>query len=378
MFDYMTLKLIWWLLIGVLLIGFAIMDGHDMGVGTLLPFVGKNDVERRVVINTVAPHWDGNQVWFITAGGAIFAAWPFVYAIAFSGLYWAMLLLLAALFFRPVGFEYRSKIASDRWRNNWDWALFIGSAVPALLFGVAFGNLFLGIPFQIDDTMRAFFSGSFFDLLHPFALLVGVVSLSLLMLQGGSYLVHRTDGVIQERVKRINRYSAAVLLIGFTLAGVWLSQMRGLRIVEMADPNAAMNPLMKQVAVVPGGWLSNYAVNPALWVFPALVYGGVLATLWLQRAKHTLSGFVTMSLAVLGTIMTAGVALFPFVMPSSENPNMSLTLWDAASSRYTLGVMLVVVLIFIPIILTYTSIAYRIMRGKVTTEYVKANDKALY
>lgn len=279
MFDYMTLKLIWWLLIGVLLIGFAIMDGHDMGVGTLLPFVGKNDVERRVVINTVAPHWDGNQVWFITAGGAIFAAWPFVYAIAFSGLYWAMLLLLAALFFRPVGFEYRSKIASDRWRNNWDWALFIGSAVPALLFGVAFGNLFLGIPFQIDDTMRAFFSGSFFDLLHPFALLVGVVSLSLLMLQGGSYLVHRTDGVIQERVKRINRYSAAVLLIGFTLAGVWLSQMRGLRIVEMADPNAAMNPLMKQVAVVPGGWLSNYAVNPALWVFPALVYGGVLATL---------------------------------------------------------------------------------------------------
>ena len=378
MFDYMTLKLIWWLLIGVLLIGFAIMDGHDMGVGTLLPFVGKNDVERRVVINTVAPHWDGNQVWFITAGGAIFAAWPFVYAIAFSGLYWAMLLLLAALFFRPVGFEYRSKIASDRWRNNWDWALFIGSAVPALLFGVAFGNLFLGIPFQIDDTMRAFFSGSFFDLLHPFALLVGVVSLSLLMLQGGSYLVHRTDGVIQERVKRINHYSAAVLLIGFTLAGVWLSQMRGLRIVEMADPNAAMNPLMKQVAVVPGGWLSNYAVNPALWVFPALVYGGVLATLWLQRAKQTLSGFVTMSLAVLGTIMTAGVALFPFVMPSSENPNMSLTLWDAASSRYTLGVMLVVVLIFIPIILTYTSIAYRIMRGKVTTEYVKANDKALY
>lgn len=378
MLDYMTLKLIWWLLIGVLLIGFAIMDGHDMGVGTLLPFVGKNDVERRVVINTVAPHWDGNQVWFITAGGAIFAAWPFVYAIAFSGLYWAMLLLLAALFFRPVGFEYRSKIVSDRWRNNWDWALFFGSSVPALLFGVAFGNLFLGVPFQIDDTMRAFFSGSFFDLLHPFALLVGVVSLTLLMLQGGSYLVHRTEGVIQERVKRINRYSAAVLLSGFSLAGVWLSRMNGMRITELADPNASINPLMKQVEVVAGGWLGNYAAHPVLWVFPALVYVGVLATLWLQRKKHTLSGFVAMSLAVLGMIMTAGVALFPFVMPSSAAPEMSLTLWDAASSHYTLGVMLVVVLIFVPMILIYTSIAYRIMRGKVTTEYVQANDKALY
>lgn len=378
LFDYMTLKLIWWDLVGVLLIGFAIMDGHDMGVGTLLPFVGKNDVERRVLINTVAPHWDGNQVWFITAGGAIFAAWPFVYAIAFSGLYWAMLLLLAALFFRPVGFEYRSKIASDRWRNNWDWVLFVGSAVPALLFGVAFGNLFLGIGFQIDDTMRAFFSGSFFDLLHPFALLTGVISLAMLMLQGGSYLVHRTEGAIQNRVKTINRYSGAVVVVGFTLAGVWLAQMNGLRIVEMGDPNQAMNPLMKQVEVVAGGWLANYVSHPILWLFPLLVYVGVAATLWLQSVKHTLSAFVAMSLAVLGMIMTAGVALFPFVMPSSENPNMSLSLWDVASSQYTLNVMLIVVIIFVPIVLTYTAVAYRVMRGKVTTDYVRANDKALY
>ena len=378
MLDYMTLKLIWWLLIGVLLIGFAIMDGHDMGVGTLLPFVGKNDLERRAVINTIAPHWDGNQVWFITAGGAIFAAWPFVYAIAFSGLYWAMLLLLAALFFRPVGFEYRSKIASDRWRNNWDWAIFIGSAVPALLFGVAFGNLFLGVPFKIDDTMRAFFSGHFFQLLHPFALLVGVVSLTLLMLQGGSYLAHRTEGVIQARVKKINWYAGVVNLLAFTLAGVWVSQMEGMRIVTMSDPNLAMNPLMKQVSMVPGGWLTNYASMPALWIFPALVYLCVLATLALQSKHRTLLGFVTMSLAVVGTILTAGVALFPFVMPSSDNPTMSLTLWDAASSKYTLNVMLWVAIIFVPIILTYTSWAYRVMRGKVTVEYVKANDKALY
>lgn len=378
MFDYMTLKLIWWLLIGVLLIGFAIMDGHDMGVGTLLPFVGKNDLERRAVINTIAPHWDGNQVWFITAGGAVFAAWPFVYAIAFSGLYWAMLLLLAALFFRPVGFEYRSKIASDRWRGNWDWAIFFGSAIPALLFGVAFGNLFLGVPFEIDDTMRAFFSGNFFQLLHPFALLVGVVSLTLLMLQGGSYLAHRTEGVIQKRVKKINGYVGVINLLAFTLAGVWVSQMEGMVIVKMSDPNLAMNPLMKEVAIAPGGWLANYGAVPALWAFPALVYTGVLGTLVLQNRHHTLWGFFLMSLAVLGTIMTAGVALFPFVLPSSVNANMSLTLWDAASSRYTLNVMLWVAIIFVPIVLTYTSWAYRVMRGKVTVEYVKANDKALY
>ena len=378
LFDYMTLKIIWWLLVGVLLIGFAIMDGHDMGVGTLLPFVAKNDVERRVVINTVAPHWDGNQVWFITAGGAIFAAWPFVYSIAFSGLYWAMLLLLAALFFRPVGFEYRSKIASDRWRNNWDWAIFIGSAVPALLFGVAFGNLFLGVPFKIDETMRSYYTGNFFQLLHPFALLSGVVSLTMLLLQGGAYLAHRTEGNIQARTKKINRYAAIVNLLAFTIAGFWVAQLNGLHITKMADPNMSMNPLMKEVAVVPGGWLANYKAMPSLWTFPALTYLGVIGSIVLQSKNRTLLSFVAMSLAIVGTIMTAAVALFPFVMPSSVDPNMSLTLWDVASSQYTLNVMLWVVIIFVPIVLTYTAWSYRVMRGKVTPEYVKANDKTLY
>ncbi len=378
LFDYMTLKLIWWLLIGVLLIGFAIMDGHDMGVGSLLPFVGKTDAERRVVINTVAPHWDGNQVWFITAGGAVFAAWPFVYSIAFSGLYWAMLLLLSALFFRPVGFEYRSKIASERWRNNWDWLLFVGSSVPALLFGVAFGNLFLGIPFEIDETMRAHFTGNFFQLLHPFALLCGVVSLTMLMLQGGSYLAHRTEGNVQARTQKINRYAAIVNLLAFTIAGFWVSQMKGLHITQIPDVNTVLNPLMKDVAVVPGGWLSNYQAMPILWIFPILVYLGVIATLALQRSEHTLISFACMSIAVLSTIMTAAVALFPFVLPSSADPRMSLTLWDAVSSKYTLNVMLWVAIIFVPIVLTYTAISYRVMRGKVTVEYIKANDKALY
>ena len=176
MFDYITIRFIWWLLIGVLLIGFAIMDGHDMGVGTLLPWIGKTDSERRVLLNTVGPHWDGNQVWLITGAGALFAAWPFVYATAFSGFYWAMLAVLWTLFLRPVGFDYRSKLSNPRWRRFWDWILFVSGVVPPLVFGVAFGNLLEGVPFNFDDTLRASYTGNLWMMLNPFALLCGLVS----------------------------------------------------------------------------------------------------------------------------------------------------------------------------------------------------------
>lgn len=175
--DYATLKLIWWLLVGVLLIGFALTDGFDMGATALLPFLGKTDDERRIVINTVGATWEGNQVWLITAGGAMFAAWPLVYAASFSGFYFAMLLVLFALFFRPVGFDYRSKRTDPRWRAGWDWGLFIGGFVPALVFGIAFGNLLQGVPFQFDSDLRVTYHGSFWALLNPFALLCGLVSL---------------------------------------------------------------------------------------------------------------------------------------------------------------------------------------------------------
>ena len=182
LFDYLTLKIIWWLFVCVLLVGFALLDGFDLGVGTLLPFLARTDEQRRVLLNAIGPTWEGNQVWFITAGGAMFAAWPFVYATAFSGFYWAMLLVLFALFFRPVGFEYRSKVADPRWRNAWDWGLFVGGAVPALVFGVAFGNLLQGVPFELDGFMRSTYTGSFWGLLNPFGLLAGVVSLSMLVM----------------------------------------------------------------------------------------------------------------------------------------------------------------------------------------------------
>ena len=249
MFDYEVLKLIWWVLIGVLLIGFALTDGFDMGAMALMPFVGKTDNERRVAINTIAPHWDGNQVWFITAGGALFAAWPMVYAVAFSGLYWAMLLVLFALFCRPVGFDYRSKVEDPRWRSAWDWALFVGGVVPALVFGVAFGNLFLGLPFQLDELMRSSYHGSFFELLNPFALLCGIVSLSMLCAHGGAWLMMRTEGALGERSCLATRLCALVFLIGFVGAGLWLAfGIQGFNQLSVTDPGAALNPLLdKQV-----------------------------------------------------------------------------------------------------------------------------------
>lgn len=378
LFDYETLKIIWWLLIGMLLIGFAIMDGHDMGVCGLLPFVGKNDEERRVIINTIGAHWEGNQVWFITGGGAIFAAWPLVYATAFSGFYWALMAALWALFFRPVGFKYRSMIANARWRQCWDWALFVGSFVPAVIFGVAFGNLFLGVPFEFDNSLVSKYSGTFFALLNPFALLCGLVSASMLIMQGGVYLAHRTVGDIQARAIRHTQLSAVVMVMLFVLAGVWVRSLDGYVIVSVIDGNALPNPLDKTVMTQTGAWLHNFMTYPQTWTFPMLGVVMPLISMILLRLKHTLTAFIASSLAVLGVIMTAGVALFPFIMPSSSQPNASLTVWDGVSSHLTLMVMLYVTVLLLPLVVMYTSWAYAVMRGKVTKAYIQEQEHTLY
>lgn len=378
-FDYPTLKFIWWLLVGVLLVGFAIMDGHDMGVGTLLPFVAKEDVERRVVINTVGPHWDGNQVWFITAGGAIFAAWPLVYATAFSGFYWAMLAVLWALFFRPVGFDYRSKIDNTTWRTVWDWGLFIGGAVPPLIFGVAFGNLFQGVPFSFADNLMSTYTGSFWGLLNPFALLCGVVSTAMITFHGAIYLMHRTEGSIQQRAQTAMLIFGSLLLVTFSAAGVWLWQgIEGYAITSAVDPAALPNPLDKTVVREAGAWLANYGKYPATLALPGLAYLGTLAAMRLAVHRRTLSAFVASSLAIVGVIGTAGASLFPFIMPSSSDMRSSLTIWDSVSSHLTLNIMLWATLIFMPVIIIYTSWAYKVMAGKVTTAYIRENEHAAY
>ncbi|WP_025120247.1 MULTISPECIES: cytochrome d ubiquinol oxidase subunit II [unclassified Serratia (in: enterobacteria)] len=379
MFDYEVLRFIWWLLVGVLLIGFAVTDGFDMGVGILMRIIGKTDTERRVIINAIAPHWDGNQVWLITAGGALFAAWPMVYAAAFSGFYVAMILVLASLFFRPVGFDYRSKLENSRWRNMWDWGIFIGSFVPAVVFGVAFGNLLQGVPFHIDEYLRLFYTGNFFQLLNPFGLLAGIVSLTMLVTQGATYLQMRTTAEIHLRSRAAAQISALVMGVCFLLAGIWLvNGIDGFVVTSALDTAAQSNPLRKEVAHQAGAWLINYNKYPILWALPALGVVLPLFTILFARLDKAAMAFLTSSLTIACVILTAGVTMFPFVMPSSTVPNVSLTMWDATSSMFTLQVMTVVAIIFVPIVLAYTAWAYYKMFGRLDKNFIEKNKHSLY
>ena len=372
MIDYETLRLLWWLILGVLLIGFAIMDGFDFGVAALLRVLGRSDEERRVMLNSIGPTWEGNQVWFITAGGATFAAWPLVYATAFSGFYAALMLTLFALFFRPVGIEYRGKVKDPRWRNAWDWGLFIGGAVPALIFGVAFGNLLLGVPFHFDSDQRVFYTGSFFGLLNPFALLAGVVSLSMLTMHGAIYLQLRTDGAVQERARRAALWCGIVFLAAFAAAGVWIaSGINAFRIVTLPPPDSAFMPLAKTVERVSGGWIANYTQYPWMLSAPVLAFGGTLLALAASGARRAGFAFVLSCFGVAGVVLTAGFALFPFIMPSSSDPKSSLTVYDAVSTHRTLQIMFWVVILFLPIVIAYTGWVYRVMRGTVTERAVR-------
>jgi len=364
--DYGTLRLIWWVLLGVLLIGFAALDGFDLGVGMLLPFVGRNDIERRVVINTIGPVWEGNQVWLILGGGAIFAAWPPLYAVSFSGFYLAMFVILAALILRPVGFKYRSKRDSIRWRSGWDWALFTGGFVPALIFGVAVGNVLQGVPFRFADDMRIFYEGLFFGLLNPFALLCGLLSVSMLAMHGSAWLVLKTDGKIAWRARDFGSVAALVTLVLYVAAGAVLwAYIGGYRVTSAIDPAGPSDPLLKTVVTEHGAWFANYAAHPWLLAAPALGIIGTLATFIALRSKAEILPLLTGKLAIFGIISSVGVSMFPFILPSSIDPRSSLTVWDASSSHQTLFIMLVVTVIFLPIIVAYTTWVYHVLWGKV-------------
>lgn len=379
MFDYETLRLIWWLLLGILLMGFAVMDGFDMGAASLLPFVARNDSERRIVINSVGPVWEGNQVWLILGGGAIFAAWPYLYAVAFSGFYIAMLVVLLSLILRPVGFKFRSKMPDARWRSVWDWCLFIGGTVPPIIFGVAIGNAILGVPYTFDDELRMSYHGSFFDLLSPFALLCGLVGLSMILLQGASWLVIKTDAIVQKRARAAVVILAMLTPILFIIAGIWAGGiLEGYRITGTLHPGGPSNPLLKTVEHVQGAWMDNYNHMPITLLVPALAVLGSGVALWAVSMRKPLAGFIGSSLVQMGVIGTAGVSMFPFLLPSSSDPNASLTVWDASSSRTTLIVMLSVTLVFMPIILAYTGWVYHVLRGKVTAAHVKEQGDTLY
>ncbi|MCW9710528.1 cytochrome d ubiquinol oxidase subunit II [Avibacterium sp. 21-586] len=378
MIDYEFLRFVWWVLIGVLLIGFVVTDGFDMGVLTLLPFAGKKEIEKRIMINSIAPHWDGNQVWLLTAGGAMFAAWPVVYATSFSGFFVAMILVLGALFFRPVGLEYRAKIDSPVWRKAWDAGLFIGGFVPSVVFGVAFGNLLQGVPFYFNDMHQIFYTGSFFELLNPFALLCGLISLSMLITQGCAWLQLKTTSELRERARVITQVGAMATLITFVLAGVWLYFKDGYVVTSVVDHNAPSSPLTKQVAVEAGAWFKNYFDAPVLFIFPALAVGGALLNVLASKANRCGFAFLFSSLTMAGVILTCGVAMFPFVMPSSSHPDMSLLMWDSTSSQLTLTLMLGFALVFVVILLSYTIWSYIKMFGRLDSEFIEDNKNSLY
>lgn len=380
--NYDTLRVIWWALLGVLLIGFALTDGFDMGVGALLPFVAKTDVERRVVINTVGPVWEGNQVWFILGGGAIFAAWPPLYAVSFSGFYLAMFVVLAAFIVRPVAFKYRSKRESAAWRNGWDWALFAGGAVPSLLFGVAVGNVLLGVPFHLNDMLMPLYEGSYYGkflgLLHPFALLSGVVSFTMLLMHGAAWLSLKSEGLVANRARRIGTYAGIVAMAGYALAGLWLAVgIDGFTLVGEVVTDGPSNPLYSEVARG-GSWLSAYTARPWIIVAPAMGFVGMALALRGLIAGREVSTLLWSKLGITGVISSVGLTMFPFILPSTVDPNSSLTVWDASSSHQTLFIMLVCTVIFMPLILAYTAWVYKVLWGKVTEADVTSNSDTVY
>lgn len=380
--SFELLRVIWWALLGVLLIGFALTDGFDMGVGTLLPFIAKTDAERRLTINTIGPTWEGNQVWFILGGGAIFAAWPPLYAVSFSGFYLAMFTVLAALILRPVAFKYRSKRDSRAWRNGWDWALFVGSFVPALVFGVAVGNVLQGVPFHLTENLLPVYEGSglmkFLGLLNPFALLAGVVSAAMLVMHGAAWLGVKAGAPILGRAREVGVWAGLVAMGAYALAGLWLwLGIDGYALVGQVPHDGPSNPLLHEVTRA-GSWMSAYSERPWIFIAPVLGLGGMAVTILGLRAGAAALTLIASSLSILGVISSVGLTMFPFILPSSSDPTSSLTVWDASSSHLTLFVMLVGTVIFMPLIIAYTAWVYKVLWGRVTVEDIEAGSSSLY
>ncbi len=373
---FATLQMAWWLLLGVLLSGLAVMVGMDMGVGTILRYVGRSDIERRVALNVIGPHWDGNQVWFVLGGGAVFAAFPLIYATAFSGFYVVMLLLLWTMIVRPLGFEYRSKLPSPRWRNVWDWALFVSGAVPMVVFGAAFGNLFLGVPFHFEWNLTSFYTGSFLALLNPFAILCGLVSLSLSAMMGALTLMNGAEGAMHQRARGLAQVAALIGVALFAAGGLWVHALPGYQLVSSPGAGVAQTPLQQTVATITGAWQARFVTKPILWMVPLFGFVGMLGALLAARTGRSHLGWWLGALAWIGVIGTAGISLFPFLLPSSSDPSISLTVWNSSSSRLTLLWMLGFAMVFVPLILWYTSWAFWVMRGKVRAEQVAGDEHA--
>lgn len=330
------LNTIWFVLIAVLWIGFFFLEGFDFGVGMLLPFLGKDDTRRRVIINAIGPHWDGNEVWLLTAGGATFAAFPQWYATMFSGFYLALFLMLVGLIIRVVGFEFRSKVTDPRWRSFWDWSIFTGSFLPALLIGVAFANLAGGTP--IDAKMM--FTGSLLSLLGPYGLLGGLTSVSVFLLHGAIFLSLKTSGDMQESARAVAKklwLPAVVIAFALAIATFFYTD-----------------------------FIKHLGLTPGAIPFSALATL-VLVRVFLDRKMEGWA-FIMTGLHLVLTQTTFFMILFPRVMVSSTNPDFSLTIYNASSSPYTLQVMTIIAAIFVPIVLIYQGYTYWVFRKRLQTD----------
>lgn len=377
--DYVTLRVIWWILLGLLLIGFAVMDGFDLGIGMLLHRIARTNEERRITLNTIGPVWEGNQVWLILGAGAIFAAWPEIYAVSFSGFYFAMLLTLLALILRPVGFKYRSKIANTKWQATWDAGLFISGFVPALVFGIAIGNVLQGVPFHYDSTLQSYYTGTLLALFNPFALICGLVSVAMLAMHGSMFLSIKTEGDIQERAMRYSYLCATLTIVLFAIAGFWIAyRIPGYALAKSIALDGPSNPLHKTVTTQVGGWLTNYAQYSWAKLVPLCGFVGALMAMFFTKLRCSKLAWIASAVSIFGIITTVGISMFPFILPSSSNPDMSLLVWDASSSHMTLFIMLLVTGIFLPLIVMYTSWVYYVLRGKVTNEYIEKNSHQVY
>jgi cytochrome d ubiquinol oxidase subunit II len=332
----MDLNTVWFVLIVVLFIGFFFLEGFDYGVGILLPFLGKNDRERRVILNTIGPVWDGNEVWLITAGGAMFAAFPNWYATMFSGFYLALVLMLLALILRGVAIEFRSKEDLPGWRSTWDWAFFAGSLVPALLWGVALGNLLRGVP--IDQNMT--YVGGFFNLLNPYALLGGLTTLAIFILHGAIFLSLKSTNLVLERAKAATKKVgpvATILVFLFVILGYFLTEA-----------------------------FTRLGVNPG--IVPLAAGAALLTAGYFVHTQRSGWAFAMTGLTIALSTITIFMSLYPRVIVSSLNPDWSLTIYNAASSPYTLRVMTIVALIFVPIVLVYQGWTYWVFRKRISDE----------
>ncbi|MCZ2098790.1 MAG: cytochrome d ubiquinol oxidase subunit II [Anaerolineae bacterium] len=332
----MNLQDIWFILISVLFTGFFFLEGFDFGVGLLLPFLGKTDSERRQMINTIGPHWDANEVWLITAGGAIFAAFPHWYATMFSGFYLALIAILLGLIIRGVAFEFRSKDEDPRWRRLWDWALFVGSLLPALLWGVAFGKIIEGVP--IDGEMH--FVGNFFDLLSPYALIAGLAAVAIFALQGAIFLSLKTEGGVRAKAE----HAAQILWVPALVISVTL-----------AVANYAYIEIFDTVGVNPG-------------VMPIATAAALLAAVYFVRTRQFGWAFAALGATIVLALVMYFWFLYPNVLVSSLDDAYNLTVDNASSSEYTLQVMSVVALIFVPVMLFYQGWSYWVFRKRVTAD----------